>query len=233
MTRTIAIIPARAGSKRVPGKNVRPFLGRPLIAWTVEFALQSGLFDAVVVSTDGSEIADAAAAAGPVGIRWRPAALATDEAGSVGVALDVLDDQRASGQEFDAVALLQPTTPIRRVERWRAAAELLDGPDCPAVIGVSPAREHPSHAFSVQPDRSLRRWVETEEFGARSQDLAPVVMVNGALYLIRAQILREERSFLPAGTRGVVCDTPVENIDIDTEWDWRLAEATVKMWNEQ
>lgn len=228
--RVLAIIPARGGSKRLPGKNVRPLFGRPLIAWSIGFARSLDWVSEVHVSTDSPEIAAIAEAHGVPVPRLRPAALATDEAGSVDVALDVLAWYESQDQRFDTVALLQPTSPIRFAERWTAARSLLAEGHCDAVIGVASARTHPYLVFRRAPDGCLSRWDPEGSRVSRAQDMPPAYAVNGALYLVSAATLREERSFFPSRTNSVVCDDPVENIDIDTPADWLQAQALVADW---
>lgn len=221
--RTLAIIPARGGSKRIPGKNLRPFLGRPLLQWSIEFARRVPDFARVVVSTDDAQIA-AHCQREAAEVQLRPAELASDTAASVDVALHVLATLEASGQSFDAVALLQPTSPVRDIARWRAAFDLIArGAD--AVIGVSPAQTHPLHVFRTGPGGQLAPWSDASGLQLRSQDLPPAVSVNGSLYLIRSAQLREHCTFFPGDTRGVMCDGPCEDLDLDTEADWIAAEA--------
>jgi N-acylneuraminate cytidylyltransferase len=229
--KTLAIILARGGSKRLPGKNVRPFLGRPLIHWTIEFARGVRRFDSIVVSTDSDEIAACSATAGINVPTRRPVDLASDTASSVDVALDALE-RAGVDQDFDLVALLQPTTPLRNPQRWEQAYALMQRAHCDAVIGVSAARDHPSRVFCQAADGLLTPW-HRADLNARSQDLAPVFAVNGGLYLIRAQVLRELRTFFPPATYAVVCDGPCENIDIDTEADWLAAESLVTHYGPQ
>lgn len=226
--RTLAVIPARGGSSRLPGKNLKPFLGRPLIQWTIEFARTVNLFDRTFVSTDSDQIAECCQAIGhPVGYR-RPAALATDTAHVVDVALDALQECERLSETFDLVALLQPTSPIRMTARWAEALKVIDESACDAVIGVSPSRSHPFHSFKYLADLSLEPWLGWHGLQMRSQDLPPAVSVCGALYLIRVSALREHRTLFPKATRGVLCDRPDESIDIDTEADWVTAEALAR-----
>ena len=221
--RTLAIIPARGGSKRIPGKNLRPFLGRPLIHWSIEFARRVPGFGRIVVSTDDADIA-AHCRGEAAEVQLRPAELATDTAASVDVALHVLATLEASGESFDALALLQPTSPVRDVARWRAAFDLM-GRGAAAAIGVSPVHTHPLHVFRTGPDGRLEPWSDASGLRLRSQDLPPAVAVNGSLYLIRNSQLRAHRTFFPGDTRGILCDGPCEDLDLDTEADWIAAEA--------
>ena len=227
--KVLAIIPARAGSKRLPGKNTRPFLGRPMIHWSIAFARSESRFSATIVSTDSDAIARCAEDAGlRVGER-RPAHLAGDSAASVDVALHALAQaEQTAGESFDCVALLQPTSPLRDPRRWTAAFQLLEDDECEAVVGVSPARHHPAHIFAMAPGGALTPWGPAESLRTPSRKFSPAVAVNGSLYLIRAVALKSEQTFFPTHTCGVLCDLPWEAVDIDTEADWVAAEALAR-----
>lgn len=222
MTRTLAVIPARGGSKRVPKKNSRLFGGKPLVAWSLEFATGYAGFERVVVSTDCPEVAAIARQHG-IEVPWmRPAALATDVAGTVDVVLHALEMAAAQGEHYDRVALLQPTTPLRRVKHWDEAARALDG-GAPAAVGVSMIAHHPYWVYWLGDGHRLQPCFPGKE-RMRSQDLPPAAAVNGALYLIETEALRVARSFCPEGGYGVLMTDPVDEIDIDTEEDWSAAE---------
>jgi CMP-N,N'-diacetyllegionaminic acid synthase len=225
MTRTLALVPARAGSKRVPHKNIRLFNGRPLVQWTLQFALAYPAFDRVLVSTDSVEVAAIAESLG-LRVPWmRPAPLASDHATTIEVALHALDRLAIEGEEFDQVALLQPTCPVRLTQRWDEAFKVMDG-GATATVGVSMVEDHPFWTFLLSNDLTMTP-VFPDKVLTRSQDRPPVASVNGALYLSRCDSLRQWRSFIPPGSRAVVCTQPVERIDIDTETDWVQAEALV------
>lgn len=220
---TLAVIAARGGSKRLPGKNVRPFLDVPLIRWSIRFAQSLGRFDRIVMSTDNEEIAAESREAGLDVPYLRPANLATDTASSVDVVLGVLAREKSERRTYDYVALLQPTSPMRDQDRWVEAFDRIGS--CDAVIGVAPVRSHPFHVFMTAGDGLLAPFTNAEGLGLRSQDLPPVVAVAGNMYLIRADVLEQQRTFFPAKTIGIVCDRPYEAVDIDTEDDWIVAEA--------
>lgn len=221
---TLAIIPARGGSKRLPGKNIRSFAGTPLIAWSIQFAQAYPQFDAVVVSTDSPEIAAVSAAAGRDVPRLRPDHLATDTATTISVVLDVLTHEATAGRRYDMVALLQPTSPMRLTKRWDEAFALLEKPDLDAVIGVAPVRTHPFHTFRYDAGALLPIY-DRQALTQRSQDLPPVVAVAGNLYLARTSALERYQTFFPERTAGVLCNEPSETIDIDDELDWVVAET--------
>lgn len=228
--RTLAIIPARGGSKRLPGKNIKPLFDKPLIAWTLEFAKSIPWFEEIQVSTDSPEIAAVCAAHGVEVPRFRPAELAADETSSVDVVLDMLDWRRSNGVEFDVVALLQPTTPVRFVQRWDVARSLLRSGNCEGVIGVSSADTHPLLTFRDSEDGFLDPWLTNPSGFTRSQDYPPAYAINGALYLVKIDALLEQKTFTPKKCGYVVCAEKVESIDIDTPLDWRVAEMTIADW---
>lgn len=225
MSGTLAIIPARAGSKRLPNKNHRLFLGRPLIHWTIDFALSLNDVSCVLVSTDSDELASLARGAGAYVPWMRPSELASDTAKSIDVVMHAVHAMIAEGMTFDTVALLQPTSPIRKKERWQEAKALINQ-GSPAAVGVSPASSHPYWTYLIGEDRVLSPCF-AEGLNMRSQDLPTACVPNGSLYLCQTEILRQQYSFTPEGTAGVMCSDPIESIDIDTEEDWLLAEKLI------
>lgn len=224
---TLAIIPARGGSKRVPDKNLRPFLGTPLIAWTIRFARGIGLFDHIVVSTDSERIAAVARHEG-IDVPWlRPPELSSDTAGSVEMAIHAIEQEALARRRFKNIALLQPTSPVRKTERWREAFDRLEGDGASAAVGVVPAANHPFHTYALEDGARMKSFVggDTSRTRLRSQDLPPAYAIAGNLYLIRIQTLVADKTFFPANTAGIVCDDPCETFDIDTIADWIAAEA--------
>ncbi|MBV6285938.1 cytidylyltransferase domain-containing protein [Pseudomonas aegrilactucae] len=218
----LAIIPARGGSKRLPGKNIKLLDGRPLIAWTVEAALQSKVFVETIVSTDDPAIARVAQGFGAHVPGLRPAHLATDTAGSVEVVLQVLDDYEARHGEVEGVMLLQPTSPFRTVASIRQAVALFEGSNRRPVVSVCSATAHPAWSFKLEGD-SLEPFLGWEQLTHRSQDLQPAFALNGSIYLISPGTLRQQRRFVGPGVLPLVIAEPIESLDIDTPDDWELA----------
>lgn len=226
--RILALVPARGGSKRLPGKNARKLGGKPLIVWSIE--VTAGLQDVcdVLASTDDAEIGRLAEAAGAL-VPWlRPAELATDEASSVDVALHALDWYERERGAVDGLLLLQPTSPFRTRETVRAGIERFNQSGRRAVLAVSPVHAHPMWTLRVENDR-LVPYIDRHGLETRSQDLPPVYAPNGALYLIRPADLRASRSFLGSEAVPLIVRSPRETLDIDTEWDWKLAEAMLAL----
>ncbi len=224
--RILALVAARGGSKRLPEKNLRVLGGKPLIVWSIDAAKGNGDICDILVSTDDEAIAKIAQSASAL-VPWlRPPALATDTASSVDVCLHALDWYEREHGVVDGLLLLQPTSPFRRRETVLRGFELFRAHQYRAVIGVSPAAAHPLWCFRVEGE-TMRPFVDGGGLHLRSQDLPPAYAVNGAFYLIAPAELRKRRSFCSDDTLPLVIDRPEECIDIDTAWDWRMAEAAL------
>ncbi len=222
----LILVPARGGSKGLPGKNTRPLGGLPLLAWTARAIAASGVAARAVLSTDDPGIAEIGRAHGLEAPFLRPAALATDTTGSFEVVEHAVAWlAREAGYRPAAVMLLQPTCPFRRPERLGQAMALLGKPDTEGVIGV------------CRIDRSLSVMYREDAGGAleplapwddriRRQDVRPLLTPSGTIYLVTADALARHRRLFPPRLRPLPTDA-VEAIDIDTAEDWALAEAVV------
>jgi CMP-N,N'-diacetyllegionaminic acid synthase len=222
--RILALITARGGSKRVPGKNIRPLGGRPLIVWSIDLARGIPDICDILVSTDDAETLKIAQGAGALAPWLRPAELATDSAPSVDVCLHALDWYEETHGKVGGLMLLQPTSPFRSRETVLRGIDLFRDNQRRSVLGVSPAASHPMWCFKVNGE-TLQPFIEGAVTHSRSQDLPPAYVMNGAFYLIEPQDLRRHRSFYSDTTLPLIIDDPAECIDIDTEWDWRMAQA--------
>lgn len=219
----LALVPARGGSKRLPGKNIRGLGGKPLIEWSIQAAQGIPEIVDIVVSTDDEEIGDIARKAG-ASVPWlRPAALATDEASSVDVALHALDYYEGLHGPVDGLLLLQPTSPFRSRESVLRGLEMFREHAFRSVVGVSPASTHPLWCFRID-GVSMKPFVERSQADLRAQVLPPAYALNGAFYLISPVELRTSRAFCNKDTVPLVMDGPMEGVDIDTEADWQWAE---------
>lgn len=222
--RTLAIIPARAGSKGVPGKNIRPLGGRPLICWSIAAAGAAVALTRTVVSTDGEDIAEVARGCGAEVPFLRPDALATDRARAIDVIQHGLRKvEELAGERFDAVLMLQPTTPFRTAADIAGALRLLAESGADSVISVCDVGgHHPARMKFLKGDRLIDPdFVEAYENQPR-QELAPMFIRNGAIYLTRRDVL------LGGSFKGQDCRAwvmPAErSVNIDTELDFRFAE---------
>ena len=211
----LAVITARGGSKGVPGKNILPIGGRPLIQWTVDAARGSRHIDRLIVSSDDATIIEAALRAGCEAPFVRDAALATDQATSMDVVIDAL--QRVPGHGI--VLLLQPTSPLRSTADIDGTLAMLQSSDAPCCVSVREAEDHPYWTFQRDPTGVLSKFVEPPQgMPLRRQDLPPAWCLNGAVYAARTAWLLQHRSFLTAQTVGY--PMPAErSLDIDTPAD--------------
>lgn len=220
----LALIPARGGSKRLPGKNIKSLGGLPLIAWTIRAAQESGCCVDVLVSTDDSAIAEVARQHG-ASVPWiRPKEFSTDTASSVDMAIHAIDAYEMENSPIDGLLLLQPTSPFRSVDSIRKAVALFtEGQACYPIVSVSPASSHPAWCFRAT-NMGIEPFLGWAALEHRSQDLEPAWMLNGSIYLISPVRLRTDRTFLTKDVRPLVIDKPGEVIDVDTPNDFKLCE---------
>lgn len=220
----LALIPARGGSKRLPRKNIRILGGKPLIVWSIDVAKDIPEIYDILVSTDDPAIASVCTEAGAL-VPWlRPADLASDTANSVDVALHALEWYEAECGAVDGLLLLQPTSPFRTKETVRKGIELFGKKDLQAVLGVSPTHDHPMWTLKMEGDY-LVPFMQEHGVGIRSQDLPSVYVANGSFYLITPNDLRRYKSFMPEYLLPLLFQDKKEALDIDTEYDWEVAEA--------
>ena len=224
--RILALITARGGSKRLPGKNIRPLAGRPLIIWSIDVVKEIPEVCDILVSTDDSGISEVARSAGAL-VPWlRPAELATDTASSVDVCLHALDWYENDNRNVDGLLLLQPTSPFRSRDTVMRGIELFRAHKHRPVLGVSPAKSHPMWCLKVEGE-TMRPFMDGGGLNMRSQDLPPAYVVNGAFYLIAPNDLRRHHAFCDDTVVPLLINSPMESIDIDTESDWKMAERLV------
>jgi CMP-N,N'-diacetyllegionaminic acid synthase len=224
--RILALVAARGGSKRLPGKNIRVLDGKPLIIWSIDVAKGVVEICDVLVSTDDPEIAKICTTAGAL-VPWlRPAGLATDSASSVDVALHALDWYEGERGEVDGLLLLQPTSPFRTRETVLRGIEIFRMNGQHPVLGVSQTHAHPMWTFKKEGEY-LTPFMEKHGFETRSQDLPPAYIVNGSFYLTTPNALRKRRSFIDTKVTPLIIHSNKEALDIDTEWDWSIAVSTV------
>lgn len=224
-TKNLAIITARGGSKRIPRKNIKPFCGKPILCYSIEAALSSGVFDEVMVSTDDEEIAQVAKQAGAKVPFFRSAETADDYASTDDVIMEVIKAYQQIGQYFDSFCCIYPTAPFLSSERLRSAMELLKEAD--SVMPVVPFSYPPQRGLIVNDAGFVERQFP-EYATARSQDLPKIYHDCGQFYACRTD------AFLAAGTTDVerllpLVLTELEVQDIDTMEDWELAELKYRM----
>lgn len=221
--RNLCIIPARGGSKRIPRKNVKPFLGKPMIAYPIEVALKSGLFDEVMVSTDDLEIAEIARQFGAKVPFMRTAETANDFATLADVLHEVLINYEKLGQSFDNMCCILATTPLLQSEDIVNGYTKLINSEFSTIVPVVQFSYPILRAFKMNKDGAISyNWPEYAK--SRSQDLPNAYHDSGTFYWHRISIWKTGRL-----TRGAVIVNEESVQDIDTEHDWKMAEIKYKL----
>lgn len=224
--RKIAIITARGGSKRIPRKNIQEFCGKPILAYSIEAALKSAMFDMVMVSTDDQEIAEIALKYGAEVPFYRSVETSGDYATTTDVLYEVLLKFKRQRQLFDIACCIYPTAPFLTPDKIRTAVELLILKEADGVLPVV--------KFSFPPQRSMVKENEFVKFRwpeyalARSQDLEPFYHDAGQFYCIRVDKFLETKKLIMDKTISVEFPE-LEVQDIDNEEDWQIAEMKYKM----
>ena len=222
---TLGLIPARGGSKGVPGKNVRALAGRPLVAWTIETARACARIDRLVVSTDDERIAEVCRRSGAEVPFLRPAELAADDTPDRPVYDHAVDWLAGSdGYRPDAVVWLRPTAPLREPGDIDRALDLLVETGCDTVRSVCRAEHHPYWMRTLDGDR-LRPLLDAADDAVfhRRQLLPAVYRLNGAVDVVRCSSAAERGELFAGDVRGYVMP-PERSVDLDTELDFALAE---------
>jgi CMP-N,N'-diacetyllegionaminic acid synthase len=219
--RVLAVIPARGGSKRLPRKNMLDLTGKPLIAWSIESALESQYIDRVVVSTDDDEIAAISRQYGADVPFMRPSELALDETTSIDTVLHTIKTLESLGNKYDIMILLQPTSPLRKVSDIDNSISQLDSSGDKSVVSVCEAEHSPLWANMLPEDHSMNSFISDEVINCRSQDLPVYYRLNGALYVVCINTLltmRKPTLLLKENCSAYIM--PQErSIDIDTKLD--------------
>ncbi len=224
--RVIAVIPARGGSKAVPRKNIAPLGGKPLIVWSIEVARSVDLIDRVVVSTDDEEIAAVASQHGAE-VYLRPPHLATDEALVIDAIRDLIQTMRAEGEEAPVMVLLEPTCPFRSVADVAACLTELAKEGMDSVATFKEADLNPHRAWVITDGRPAPFIPGANPWQPR-QKLPPAHQLNGAVYAFRADRLPDDGVALLYGRSGAVLMPPERSIDVDTEFDFAVAETLLR-----
>ena len=223
--RVLGLIPARGGSKGIPRKNIKLLGGKPLLQYTAEAALSASKLSRVILSTDDPEIADVGRRCGLDLPFLRPAELASDETPTLPVVQHALRFVEAEGEQYDAVCLLQPTSPFRRPEDIDGCIELLESTDADCVITVLqvPAEYNPHWAYFQNEDGMLRLSTGENEPIPRRQSLPPAFHREGSVYVTRRQVLLEDGNLYGKRVVGFRVD-PANSVNIDDLQDWERAE---------
>jgi len=222
----IGLIPARGGSKGLPGKNIKPLSGKPLIAWTIEQALSSKYLNRVIASTDDEEIAVISKKYGAEVPFIRPKELATDEAKGNDVALHAVNWMEKMGNPYDLVMVLQPTSPLRTSVDIDRAIELLFSIRAQAVVSVAETEYHPYWTNTLPKDGCMENFGRLEAKNKNRQELPVFYRLNGAIKLAYLDYLKKQKTFLGKETFAYLM-SPERSVDIDNEMDFRFSEFLI------
>lgn len=219
----LAIIPARGGSKGLPGKNIKKLWGKPLIAWTIELAKSCSDIDRVVVSTDDREIAEVAKKYGAEVPFIRSSELASDTASTINVIFHTIEWLKKH-QDYQSgyILLLQPTSPLRAVEDIRAAIQTLKDKNARAVVSVCETDHHPWWSNTLPENSNMKDFLRPEILNKRRQDLPVFYRLNGAIYIADTNYLHECNGFLGRDTFAYKMSKN-RSVDIDSDMDFKLA----------
>ena len=226
----VAIITARGGSKRIPRKNIRPFLGKPIIAYVIEATLQSGLFEEVMVSTDDAEIADVARHYGATVPFMRSVENADDHATTTNVLLEVLADYAQIGRSFAFGCCLYPTASFVTAGLLQQAFDKLMATNFDTVYPVQEFGFPVQRAIAMDHLNHVR-WLQPEHQSTRSQDLERAYHDAGQFYFFRTESLLGNRQIISANSGGIII-SEMQAHDIDTDEDWQGAEFKWQLLNQ-
>lgn len=228
----LGLITARGGSKGIPKKNITLVCGKPLIAWTIETALKSTSLSRVIVSTDDKEIAKISSDYSAEVPFLRPKELAQDDSPHIPVIVHAINWLESHSDERpDYVFLLEPTSPFRSVEDIENATKLVQEKKADSIIGVCRAPSHPYQARRIAQDGRLGNYGYRPEGYLYRQILPPVYVVNGAIYLVRRDVIIEKNTLITEKTYAYVM--PAErSLNIDEPWDLYLADLVLRDRNE-
>lgn len=230
----LALIPARGGSKGIPKKNLYPIMGKPLLQYSFDAAKKSQFVSQVMMSSEDAEIIDFSNQHG-IDVRYtRPEALATDEATTIDVVLDALDWLEAKGELPDVLVLLQPTSPLRTEQEIDGAIQTYIEQGCDSLVSVHKMIEHPYKCMQVDEQGGWQFLAKPDTYVSRRQDYRDEYFtINGALYIVSPQWLREQGNFVVEGQTKLYEMSAVAGTDVDELADIFQVEAYLKMASQQ
>lgn len=223
----LAIIPARSGSKGIKDKNIKLLAGIPLIGYTIKAALESDMFEKVMVSTDSEKYAQIAKEFGAEVPFLRSEETSQDTSTSWDVVREVVDQYREQGHKFDLITLLQPTSPLRDADDIIGAHKLFDAKGANSIISVCEAEHSPLWSNTIEPDLSMERFAETDDGVSGRQQLSTYYRQNGAIYIINEIALNNINNIFREKCYAYIMDQS-HSIDIDSELDFMVAEVYIK-----
>lgn len=227
--KAIAIITARGGSKRIPKKNIKEFCGKPIIAYSIRAALDSGIFDEVMVSTDSEEIAEIARAYGAKVPFMRSAKTSDDFATTADVLMEVLERYQEMGRTFDVMSCIYPTAPFVTPQKLQSAYDTLTKEQAVMAMPVVAFSYPPQRSYVLNGNMLEMKW--KENYNKRSQDLEKMYHDAGQFYMYQVESYIRLKGQIDQSIVPVIVDE-MEVQDIDNETDWKLAEQKYRLMTE-
>ena len=224
--KSLAIIPARGGSKRIPRKNVKIFFGKPIIAYSIEAAISSKLFDEVMVSTDDTEVAEIARQYGASVPFLRSDVTSSDEATTADALIEVLNSYKKLGRGFDYACCIYSTAPFVRKEKLVAAYDKLKSENLDSVFPVMSFGYPIWRSLKMENGKLQMNWEEYKN--ARSQDLSKAYHDAGQFYFFNVAAFLQKGTIMTNNMSGIEI-SEMEGQDIDNETDWQLAELKYQL----
>jgi CMP-N,N'-diacetyllegionaminic acid synthase len=223
----LAIIPARSGSKGLKDKNIRLLNGKPLLAYSIEAAKASGIFDEIMLSTDSEEYARIGRMYGAKVPFLRSERTSSDNSTSWDAVREVLEGYEKSGKRFDIFTLLQPTSPLRGAENIRKAYQVYQEKNANAVIGVCAVDHSPLWCNTLPEDHSLCDFISKDIFQTPRQKLGTYYRINGGIYMLDVSYFKKAESIYESGCYAYIMDK-IQSIDIDDIYDFLFAETIMR-----
>ena len=225
--KNIAIIPARSGSKGLPDKNIKMLSGRPLIAWSIEAAISSGVYDEVMVSTDSEKYADIARSFGAKVPFLRSAEASSDTSSSWDAVREVILKYQELGQNFDTFTLLQPTSPLRSVDDIKGSFAQMMNKNCRTIVSVCETEDSPYTCNILPESMSMQDFFIEEYKNTRRQDLPKYYRLNGAIYLSKVVEFLKDGDIYANDCYAYIMDGQ-RSVDIDTDLDFKIAQLLIE-----
>ena len=222
----LAIIPARSGSKGLKDKNIKDLKGKPMLAYTIEAAIESNIFDDIVLSTDSEKYAEIGRDFGAQVPFLRPDDLSTDEATTKDAMVYTLERLKAEGKNYDYFMILQPTSPLRTAENIRGAVDLLFEKEALSVVSVCEADHPPLYMNTLDETLSLNNFIQ-KDIKSRRQELPTYYRINGAIYICQVDYYLENGDLYNEKSYAYIMDKK-NSIDVDDEMDFIIAETLLK-----
>lgn len=226
--RVLAIIPARKGSKGIPGKNIKIMNGKPLIVWTIEQAKKSRYIDKILVSTDCNEIKKISEKAGAKVPYIRPKELSGDKAKTVDVASHAVEYlEKNEKEKYEIMLLLEPTSPLRAEEDIDNAIEkIISNDNIEAVISIGKMSDHPVLAKRIDGE-SIKPYFGVNDIESRRQDLTEAYFPYGVVYAIKTKVFEQKKTFYPENQSYIELED-WQCFELDKRWDWVCIEAIME-----